>query len=192
MSSRALLHVPLLVFFVILAGAGSAFATTALFVTDAEQAELSTAVVVATVGNAEVGPHERYETVATRTTIRVDETLYGQAPKELVINQIGGTLNGQTVYIPGDARLERGERCVLFLRQVDGRWYLTAMEQSKYRLVDHARFGTIMERRLGDGIVFRNATGELVDYDEPIRAPIKRFTLFRVAMARLDAEKGEQ
>jgi len=192
MLSRPVLHVPLLVLFMLLVSAGSAFATTALFVTDAEQAELSTAIVVATVGRAEVGPHERYETVATRTTIRVDEVLYGQAPKELVINQIGGTLNGMTVYIPGDARLERGERCVLFLRQVEGRWYLTAMEQSKYRLVEDSRFGTIMERRLGDGIVFRNATGELVDYEEPIRAPIKRFALFRSEMARLDAEKGAQ
>lgn len=189
--SRFSLRVLPLSFLLLLLGVASAFATTALYVTDSEQATLSTAVVVAKVGVSEVLPHDRYETVMTRTRVEVQEVMYGEAPEDLVIHQIGGTLGGQTVYIPGDARFEQGERCVLFLRNVEGRWYLTAMEQSKYRLVEHARFGLLMERKLGDGLVVRNEGGKLVDYEAPIRPPIKRLSSFRAALSRLAAEKKE-
>ena len=165
----------------------SAWATTALHVTDLEQAGLSTAVVVVTVGAAEVAKHDRYETIVTRTTLRVEEVLYGSAPVELELQQIGGTIGEKTVHIPGDAVFKRGERCVLFLRQHDGRWYLTAMEQSKYRLVEDPRFGLLMERKLGDGIVTRDEQGSLVGYVEPIQRPIKRLESFRAQLARLSA-----
>lgn len=171
-------------------GASAAFATTALFVTDVEQAGLSTAVVIARVGPAEVLPHDQYETVMTRTTLRIEEVLYGAAPKQVLIHQVGGTLGGRTVLVPGDASFEQGERCVLFLRQVEGRWYLTAMEQSKYRLNDHPKFGTLMTRKLGEGIHTRDARGALVPYSPVVQSPMKRLVPFRSSMAQLHAEQG--
>ena len=117
----------------------------------------------------------------------MDEVLYGAAPAELELHQIGGTIGEQTVHIPGDAVFKRGELCVLFLRQHEGRWYLAAMEQSKYRLVEDPRFGLLMERTLGDGIVTRDEQGRLVDYVEPIQLPIKRLESFRAQLARLSA-----
>ena len=168
----------------------SAVATTALYVTDAEQAELSTAVVIARVGPSEVLPHDQYETVMTRTTLRIEDVLYGAAPEQVLLHQVGGTLDGRTVYVPGDAKFERGERCVLFLRQVEGRWYLTAMEQSKYLLSDHPKFGALMTRKIGEGIRTRDARGTLVPYSPSVRSPMKRLATFRSSMAQLQAEQG--
>jgi hypothetical protein len=159
-------------------------------VTDAEQAGLSTAVVIARVGSAEVLPHDQYETVLTRTSLHIDEVLYGAAPEQVLLDQVGGTLGGRTVVVPGDASFEQGERCVLFLRQVEGRWYLTAMEQSKYRLNDHPKFGTLMTRKLGDGILTRDARGGLVPYSPVVQSPMKRLVPFRSSMAQLHAEQG--
>jgi len=160
---------------------GSAQATTALYVTDVEQAELSTAVVVARIGEADVGLHPKWQRIVTRTEILVDEVLAGHAPAALEIEQMGGTLLGETLYVPGDARFRVGERCVLFLRQVDGEWFLTAMEQSKYRLVQ-ARQGELLERSLSDGIVVRDAAFQLQPYREAPVKPIKTLGSFRSLM----------
>ena len=170
----------------------TASATTALFVTDAEQAEISTAVVIAKVAGSEVLPHDKYETLMTRTQLQVEEVLFGSAPSEVLLHQVGGTLDGKTIHVPGDARFELGERCVLFLRHVEGRWYLTAMEQSKYLIAEHPKFGLLMKRTLGEGIVTRNSEGALVDYEQPIRIPLKRVVAFRALMKQLATEKGEQ
>ena len=188
--SRIRFRVPafLVIFFV--ATLSSALATTSLFVTDAEQAELSTAVAVVRVGDSSVSVDAAGHSLLTRTRLSVEEVLYGTVPAEVVLVQGGGTLNGRTIYIPGDARFEEGERCVVFLRQVEGNWYLTAMEQSKYELSHHPKFGELMKRDLGDGIVTRNGRGHLVDYEAPIRAPIKRLRNFRVLMTDLQAGKG--
>jgi hypothetical protein len=170
----------------------AALATTALYVTDAEQAELSTAVVIARVGVAEVLPHDRYETVMTRTTLVIDDVLYGTAPEQVLLHQVGGTLDGRTVHVPGDAKFELGERCVLFLRQVEGRWYLTAMEQSKYLLNDHPRFGPLMTRELSAGLRTRDSRGALVAYRPGVRSPMKRLVSFRSSMDKLQTEQGGQ
>jgi len=190
--SRHILPILVLAAATLLGSASVALATTALFVTDAEQAALSTAVVIARVGSAEVLPHDQYETVMTRTTLRIEEVLYGAAPEQVLIHQVGGTLAGRTVVVPGDASFEQGERCVLFLRQVEGRWYLTAMEQSKYRLADHPKFGTLMTRELSDGIRIRDAKGALAPYSPAVRSPMKRLVPFRASMTQLQSERGEK
>jgi hypothetical protein len=149
-------------------------ATSALYVTDLEQAKLSTAVVAATVGTSHFEKSERYQTAITLTKIKVDEVLYGKAPSELIIEQMGGTLGKVTTYLPGDARFEANTRVVLFLRQVEGGWYLTAMEQSLYRVV-----GGRLERELGDGMWIRSPTGRLVQFQEPVDRPDKTIDGFR-------------
>jgi len=165
---------------------GTTQATTALYVDDVEQAERSTAVVVATIGEADVGIHPKWNRIMTRTEVSVDEVLLGNAPGLLEIEQMGGTLYGETLYVPGDARFRTGERCVLFLRQVDGDWFLTAMEQSKYRLVQ-TRHGELLERNLSDGIVVRDASFQLRPYKEPPKKPIKTLRSFRALMKSVDS-----
>jgi hypothetical protein len=173
----------------VLIGASVASATSVLYVTDAEQAKLSTAVVVVTIGDSEVKPSEQFRAV-TITRIKVDEVLYGEAPAALSIEQIGGTIDGVGTYVPGDARLEKGERCVLFLRHVGEGWFLTALEQSKYELRDSPRLGVTMHRELHSGLFTRNEQGRLVEYLEPPDRPIKLLSAFRTLMTGL-AGQGE-
>ena len=188
--SRIRFRVPAFIFLLLVGTLSSALATTSLFVTDAEQAELSTAVAIVRVGDSNVELDVEAQSLLTRTKLVVEEVLYGSAPAEVSIVQGGGTLNGRTIYIPGDAQFEAAERCVVFLRQVEGNWYLTAMEQSKYELSHHEKFGELMKRDLGDGIVTRNGRGQLVDYEAPIRPPIKRLRNFRALMLELQGQKG--
>lgn len=171
----------------VLAVAGLASATSALYLTDVEQARQSTAVVLASVGTVTPAAHPTYR-IVTHTTIKVDEVLLGNAPAELKIEQIGGTLNGVTVFVPGDAVLEPGEKVVLFLRQVDGGWYLTAMEQSRYQLRKQGRLGTTMHRELHTGLYKRDEQGRLVEFTEAPDRPVKLLSSFRTKMTALAAE----
>jgi hypothetical protein len=66
------------------------------------------------------------------------------------------------------------------------------MEQSKYRLSEHPRFGLLMERKLGDGIVTRTAKGVLIAYETSVRAPMKRLVVFRKKMAQLQIGEAGQ
>lgn len=168
----------------VLLAASVACATSALYVTDADQARLSTAVVVATVGAAKVAKDPQWR-IVTRTSIAVSEVLYGEAPSQVEIRQIGGSLDGVTVYVPGDARLEPGERCVLFLRKVDGRWFLTAMEQSMYLLQHDGRLGETMHRTLHGGLYRRGPDGRLAEHVEPAERPVRPLSAFRTEMAAL-------
>jgi hypothetical protein len=70
-------------------------------------------------------------TLFTDWTLSVDETLKGAVESTLIIRQWGGEVEGQSLRIPGDARLSEGEHVVLFLREVEGIFYLTAMGQAK-------------------------------------------------------------
>ncbi len=171
--------------------AGPAEATSALYVTDAQQAELSTAIVVATVGEARTSLSERYHRAITRTELKVEEVLYGAAPAELSIEQFGGTVGERTWYVPGDARFERGERCVLFLRLVEGQWFLTAMEQSKYARRQSPRLGTTLHRELSGGMFVRDATGHLVEFHEPVDRPLRRMKAFKALLADLPAPEAK-
>ena len=166
-------------------------ATTAYHVTDVEQAELSTAVVIAQISTSTTRPHPNHQSIMTETNIVVEEVLYGKAPSHLNIRQIGGTLHGKTLYLPGDARLKEGERCVLFLHAQNGVWYLTALEQSKYRLVPQGRLGWTLERNLSEGLVTRDQSGALAPYVEPPKAPIKRLADFRLELKKLQKGGGK-
>lgn len=170
--------------FAVLLLAVAAHATSAMYVTDAEQAKLSTAVVVATVGTSTNAKSEQYNAPITLTKIKVDEVLYGTAPKELTIEQMGGTLGDQTMYVPGDARFEANTRVVLFLRNVDGGWYLTAMEQSLYRIV-----GQELKRELTGGMWIRSPAGRLVEFHEPSDRPVKTLDSFRRLLSALNGAK---
>jgi len=148
-----------------------AHATTALYLTEAEQSQLSTAVVIANVMEQNISVHPRWQRPITQTRIDVIEVITGEAPDVLFIEQLGGTLNGQTLYVPGDARLETGEQCVLFLKEIDGQWFLTAMEQSRYTITP-SPLGDLLEQDLSDGLFVRNDQGQLQPYSAPTDSPV--------------------
>lgn len=167
--------------------ASSAGATSALFLSDIEQAAESTAVVIARVGQARQSVHTEWNRPLTLTSIEVEEVLVGSAPATLSIEQLGGVLNGKVHYIPGDARLKQGERCLLFLRQVDGGWYLTAMKQSKYELRESKR-GTFVSRDLSEGL-FVNTPAGLKAYEPPRDKPVQLLIELREKFRRAFGKK---
>ena len=164
-------------------------ATTMLYLDDAQQASISDAVVVAQISTSKTGPHPDYPTIMTETTILVEEVLLGSAPTTLQIRQIGGTYNGKTLYLPGDARLELGSKVVLFLNQENGTWYLTALDQSKYDLENRGRMGWVLKKRYHDGLVYRNEKGNILPFTPPTTPPLQSLTNFR---AKMRAFKGDK
>ncbi len=172
---------------VLLLSASSASATSALYLSEVEQAAQSTAVVVASIGEAKVGVHPKWKRPITTTTVHVQEVIIGKAPAQLTIEQLGGTIDGKTLHIPGDASFRRGERCVLFLRQLDGEWFLTAMQQSKYELREERR-GTFLRRSLSEGLFVWGRDG-LQPYQEPPTRPLSTLDDFRSRLRRAFPER---
>ena len=72
--------------------------------------------------------------ILTWTELRVTETLKGPAAPVLVVRQMGGTANGQTQLVPGDAHFEIGDDVVVFLRDdaSGDNVFLFALAQSAY------------------------------------------------------------
>lgn len=69
-----------------------------------------------------------------QTTIQVQQVHMGKTTsKTVVIQQIGGTHEGVTTKIAGDAKFEMGEEVIVFLKKGTGNLhFLNAMGQAKY------------------------------------------------------------
>mgnify|MGYP007096632725 CR=1 FL=1 len=81
----------------------------------------------------ERGPHGE---IRTRATLRVLTYLRGSGPETLTVQQLGGTLEGYTLRVLGNARLEPGDEVVAFL-DVDGAAglaYVVAMAQGVWQV----------------------------------------------------------
>ena len=161
-----------------------ASATTMFHVSDIEQARQSDAVIVATIGTSKTAIHPNKKSIMTETNIFVEEVLTGNAPRFLTIRQIGGTLDGKTMYVPGDARLSEGSKVVLFIHEENGQWYLTAMEQSKYDLQHHKRLGWVMKRELHGGLVVRTSEGRLAPFKPQKQKPIQTLSEFKKSLKK--------
>lgn len=114
-----------------LAGA-PAHATTVVALDVSEQASESDAFVIAVVGESKV--EVTTDRWYTDTRLDVEKVLGGQAPRSITVRQLGGEHDGKMLYLPGDARLEAGQRIAGFVRKVDGRWYFTALGQSVWHI----------------------------------------------------------
>ena len=166
-----------------------AHATTAIAVSDAQQALLSDAVVIAVVGEHQHQLNSRLNMIETHTKLHLEEVLYGSLSPNInqsgvvQLIQAGGTIGERTLFIPGDARLKQGERCVFFLNEEAGSWYLTALQQSRYLLVPDARRGTLMQRQLEGGLVIHTSEGYR-PYKAPEK-PMQTLLAFRELLAEL-------
>jgi hypothetical protein len=70
--------------------------------------------------------------ILTWTNLIVTETLKGQAQPVLTLRQMGGTANGQTMMVPGDAHLAPGQDVILFLHREGDVVFLHSLAQSAY------------------------------------------------------------
>lgn len=112
----------------------------------------------------------------TLTRLAVREYLKGSGPTELTLRQFGGTVDGETMSVPGDGHLRAGAEYVVFLRQGIGVVYLTAMAQSVYAIVP-SQPGAVpqvpqVRRDLTDvAFVAPDARGALVATEAPDEPP---------------------
>ena len=153
--SLTTLVLPILVGIALLAT--PAAATVALHLDDTQQAERSDLVVLATVRTQKVVRGEDGRPY-THTTLEVERALKGKvaARARVVVRQMGGTLDGKTLRIPGDAEFVPGERVVTFLADREpssGVVFLTALGQSKLTIVGTATGGDLLLLRSQEGLL---------------------------------------
>lgn len=150
-------------------GLSGAFAdaTTMLYLTRDELVARSPLVVRVEVGQGVTTPSPDGTTVLTTTEVKVLDYLKGAGEKTLHIEQMGGTLNGKTLYVPGDGRLVAGEQALLFLApDGKGKVHLSVLAQSVYHVGDDG----LARRDLSDATFLRRKEGKLVHVD-PTEAP---------------------
>jgi len=109
--------------------ASSAMATTMVYRSVDELFSMSDAVVRGTVVE-----HVTYwaddGTMYTDWTVYVDEVLNGNVQGVITLRQMGGDLDDLMLHIPGDAQISDGAHLIVFMRELDGVHYLTAMGQA--------------------------------------------------------------
>lgn len=162
---------PLVVLIAAVAVALPALATSQVYVPLDVLARQSTAVIRGRIGEATVSRDPRTARPRTHTTLHVGELLWGQAPARLQIVQTRGEIDGVVTQIPSDPELKPGAEVVLFIREVEGRWYLTALDQSLFEIVQQGR-ATVLRRELSDGLFTRQKDGtmsRLVQREPPVR-----------------------
>jgi hypothetical protein len=121
---------------VVIATASLAHATVIVPLTLADQVGRADLVVRARVGAAHSAFVPERGAILTWTELEVSEILKGQAPSTLTLRQMGGTADGQTMLVPGDAHLAAGQDVILFLRNdrsgSGSDVFLLALAQSAY------------------------------------------------------------
>jgi len=149
-----------------------ALATTAVLLTRDELVDASDIVIEATVTGASAGLAEDGRTHVTRTALAVRRYAKGAGPRSWTVRQLGGKVGDRSMHVVGDAKLERGQHVVVFLRRGagDGNAYLTAMAQAVYFVGDDQRArrrlgGVTLVRKIGDRFerIEENEPAETVD-----------------------------
>jgi hypothetical protein len=83
-----------------------------------ELTEHSSAVIVGVVESTHAQWSTDFGRIYTHTYVRVEESVVGSLTKgrRIHIKQIGGTVGGSTMHLPGPPKFAAGEKVVLFLR----------------------------------------------------------------------------
>ena len=94
--------------------------------------EISDTIVHAEVVSQKTYFDKEQKRVVTDTTLGVKRAFLGDVGEKVTIQQWGGVHNGQSHFIPGDARFEAGEEVFVFLHNGDGVVALSALGQAKF------------------------------------------------------------
>ena len=137
-------------------------AAVAYYISDVDQAKISTAVVISTVGQSKVVETNRgFRTIYD---IDVEEVLYGEAPSKIPLIVYGGTIGSQELSIAGNIELDFGDYCVLFVLKQQDKWYPTALSQSKLTIVQDSTQGVILKRENHQKLLLPTEQG-FINYD---------------------------
>jgi hypothetical protein len=108
-------------------------------------AEESALVIVGTVNDMESSIEET--DIFTYITISVERIIKGNAGSEVVIKERGGTVGELHAVTIGAATFEKGERVLVFLRDVHGDYRVLGLAQGKFTIVKDEKSGEDVLRR---------------------------------------------
>ncbi|WP_437475786.1 hypothetical protein WME75_24315 [Sorangium sp. So ce1014] len=160
-------------------------ATTAVLLSREDLVRKSATVARVTVGQSYATESDDGKSIVTRTELTITQPLKGGEAdkggvKVIVLEQVGGTYNGKTQRLLGDARLSQGEDAVVFLRPGDkGRWHFTALALSVYHvdtkgLARRSLEGLHLVQRSGGALVPVKAPAEEVEPIESLMTDVVR------------------
>ncbi len=87
--------------------------------------------------------------IYTESKLRVTEVVAGKLKaRHITVRQIGGTVDGVTMFVTGVARIPVGQDVLLFLRTDGVRYYLVGMAQGKYRIIKEKSGREVVTREL--------------------------------------------
>ena len=117
-------------------GARAAHATLARGLTLDELVRQTAQGIVATPleAHCEWATFGRTEVIVTETRVRVEGTLLGTAPSELLVRVLGGSVGELGVRVDGQAELRLGEPGVLFLTLAGAEAFVVGAAQGHYPL----------------------------------------------------------
>lgn len=123
----------------ILAAAGAAVpaaATTLVRMSLSQLSQASSTIIQGHVVSQEMRWNAAHTRIMTFTTVQLDQTLKGQPPSTLVIEQPGGTVGNFHVRVPGTAFLRAQASYVLFLEPAGSpqTFHLVGMIQGAFRI----------------------------------------------------------
>ena len=137
---REVLVVVLVVVAVFWAGASQASLVRSFSLQDLyREADL---VVVGEVSCSSSFWNEAHDTIYTEHTIALERAAKGKPGDQVIVRLMGGTVDGKTLRVAGNAQVEKGERVLLVLRKAGGFHVVIGMSQGKWSVrqldgVDH-------------------------------------------------------
>ena len=127
----------LLVVLVLVAAAVSALpasASTFLAMGQEELVASSQAVVVGEVLQVRAFWNDDATAIVSEAQVRVDETLFGEAPSIVTVRTFGGTVGRLRIEALGFPTFHTGERLVLYLEDLEGPARVVGYQQGEYRV----------------------------------------------------------
>ena len=143
---------------VFVAFASDAVADSALQWSDVELARFAEIIAVGTVADVHAEADTQVDAVYTFVSLDTSQILKGDATdRRVTIKQLGGSADGRTLGVPGQALFRTGEQVLVFLerRPRDRSLYTVGMWQGKWRLASDSVSGALLAiRERVDGTVW--------------------------------------
>ncbi|GAC1436223.1 MAG: hypothetical protein NVS1B11_20190 [Terriglobales bacterium] len=105
--------------------------------------------------------------ILTYTQFKVQRTLKGQASATLVVQQLGGKLDGITQRVSGVHAWNSGEKAILFLRPMqlnDGKFVVTGVFQGNFRVTGSSNGVPLVSNGVPDASAYSVKTREASAY----------------------------
>jgi hypothetical protein len=145
--------------------AGHVYATTVRALSEPEMVRAAAAIVRGVVTEVRVRRNAK-GVIVTDVVIRTEELLKAEASvPNVTLTQLGGTLDGVTLHLPGNNRYAVGEEVLVFLERNDEGFVELGVGAGKYRVSREAR-GAWVERELG-AIGFVHVDGQRAEVVPP-------------------------